>query len=334
MAINIARRKFIAALGGTAFAWPFAAHAQQADLVRRIGALTLFAQGDLEGQANAAAFVQGLGALDWHEGSNLLIDWRWAGGVPALFERYAVELVALDPDVLFAVGTPTVEALRRQTSTIPIVFVQVNDPVGQGFVASLTHPGGNITGFSIYDAPLAGKWLGMLTQITPPVARVAVLYNPAVAPEPDLTLRAVEEAARSLTVAVQAAPCRDDAEVTAIMAELARQERGGLLVLPDSFTVVHRDAIVALAAQHRLPAVYAYRIIPAAGGLMSYGVDLKDQFRRTATYVDRILRGAKPADLPIQAPTKFELAINLKTAKALGLTVAPSLLATADEVIE
>ena len=231
-------------------------------------------------------------------------------------------------------GSPAVEALRRQTSTIPIVFALVTDPVGQGFVASLARPGGNITGFSAYDPPMAGKWLGMLTQITPPVARVAVLFNPATAPYAGLMLRAIEDAAPSFAVTVRAAPVHDDAEIEAMMAGLAREERGGLLVLPGAFTNVHRDAIVALAARHRLPAVYPFRFFATIGGLMSYGIDHDDLFRRAAAYVDRILKGAKPGDLPVQRPTKFELVINLKTAKALGITVAPSLLATADEVIE
>jgi putative ABC transport system substrate-binding protein len=264
--------------------------------------------------------VQGLGALNWHEGGNLHIDWRWSGGDPALFERYAAELVALGPEVLFAVGSPSVEALRRQTSTIPIVFVQVVDPVGQGFIASLAHPGGNITGFTLYDAPMASKWLGILTQITPPVARVAILYNPATAPYAGWLLRAIEAAASSIAAAVRAAPVNDDAEIEAMMAGLAREGRGGVLVIPSAFTIVHRDTIVALAARHRLPAVYPYRFYTAAGGLMSYSVDLNDEFRRSADYVDRILKHAKAADLPVQLVAKFELTINLKSAKALGIT--------------
>jgi putative ABC transport system substrate-binding protein len=214
------------------------------------------------------------------------------------------------------------------------VFVAVADPVSQGLVGSLPRPGGNITGFSIFDPPMAGKWLAMLTQITPPVARVAVLFNPATAPFAGLMLRVIEETARSLAVAARAAPCHDDAEVEARMAGLARGERGGLLVLPENFNIVHREVIITLAARYRLPAVYPYRFFTAIGGLMSYGIDPDDLFRRAASYVDRILKGAKPADLPVQNPSKFELVINLKTAKALGLTVAPSLLDNAEEVIE
>ena len=212
--------------------------------------------------------------------------------------------------------------------------MQVADPVGQGFIASLAHPGGNITGFNLYDAPMASKWLGILTQVTPPVARVAILYNPATAPYAGWLLRAIEAAASSIAVTVRAVPVNDDAEIEAMMAGLAREGRGGVLVMPSAFTIVHRDTIVALAARHRLPAVYSYRFFTAGGGLMSYSVDLNDEFRRTAAYVDRILKGTKPADLPVQVPTKFELVINLKTAKALGITIAPALLDNADEVIE
>jgi putative tryptophan/tyrosine transport system substrate-binding protein len=328
------RRTVLAGIAAALASGPLVARAQQRDGMRRLGVLMPNLANDPEAEARAAALVQGLDAFDWHEGANLRIEWRWAGGDPALFERYAAELVALGPEVLLASGSSSVGALRRQTSTIPIVFVMVSDPAGQSFVASLARPGGNITGFSQYDPPMAGKWLGMLTQITPPAARVAVLYNPATAPYAGLMLRAIEEAAPSLNVAVRAAPVHDDAEIAAMMAGLAREVRGGLLVLPDAYTAVHRDAIVALAARHRLPAVYPYRYFAADGGLMSYGIDLIDQFRRSAAYVDRILKGAKPGDLPVQAPTKFDLAINVKTAKALGVTVAPALLATADAVIE
>lgn len=247
--------------------------------------------------------------------------------------RYAAELVALDPEVLLADTTPSLEALRRQTRTIPIVFVNVADPIGQGFVASLARPGGNITGFSAFDAPMASKWLGMLTQIIPPIARVAVLFNPATAPFAGLMLRAIEEAAPSFAVTVRAAPVNGNSEVETMMAGLAR-EHGGVLVLPTVFTMSHRDAIITLAAKHRLPAVYPYPFFAAEGGLMSYGLDIVDQHRRAADYVDRILKGAKPGDLPVQLPTKFELVINLKTANALGLAVPDKLLALADEVIE
>jgi putative ABC transport system substrate-binding protein len=328
------RRTVLAGIAATLAPDARVAQAQPRNGMGRLGVLIGRRADDPGGQALAAAFLQGLGALDWHEGGNLRIDWRWAGGDPALFERYAAELVALGPEVLLAAGGPPVEALRRQTNTIPIVFTLVNDPVGHGYVASLAHPGGTITGFSLYDAPMAGKWLEMLMRITPSVARVAVLYNPATMATASLMLRSIEDAARTFGVAALAAPCRDDAEIEAMMADLAREERGGLLVLDDPFAIAHRDAVVALAARRHVPAVYPLREFAAAGGLMSYGTDLTDLFRRSASYIDRVLKGEKAGDLPVQQPTKFELVINLKTAKALGVTIAPSLLATADDVIE
>jgi putative tryptophan/tyrosine transport system substrate-binding protein len=328
------RRVVLAGIAAAFAPGRLAAQAQQQDGVRRLGVLMGFRANDPEGQAAAAALSRGLGALDWKEGGNLRIDWRWGGGDAALDERYASELVALGPDVLLVQGSAPIKALRRQTSTVPIVFVNTADPVGQGFVASLAHPGGNITGFSVYDPPMASKWLGMLTQITPPVARVAVMFNPATAPYASLMLRAIEDAAPTVALTVRAAPCRDDAEIGTMMAGLAREERTGLLVLADGFNNAHRDAIVALAAQYRVPAVYPFRFFVAAGGLMSYGIDISDLFRRSADYVSRILKGANPGDLPVQNPTTFELVINLKTAKSLGITMAPSLLVGADEVIE
>jgi len=312
---------------------PLVVQAQSHDGMRRLGVL-MGGSDDPLGQARAAALVQGLGALNWRDGGNLRIDWRWAGGDPALYGRYAAELIALDPEVLVAWGSPSVAALRRQSSTIPIVIVNVTDPVGQGFVGSLAHPGGNITGFTDYDPPMAGKWLGMLTQMIPPVARVAVLFNPATTPFAGLMVHVIEESAPSLGVAVRAAPCHNDAEIEAMMAGLAHEERGGLLILPENFNIVHRDTIITLAARYRLPAVYPHRFFTESGGLMSYGIDPPDLFRRAASYVDRILKGAKPADFPVQNPNKFELVVNLKTARALGITVAPSLVATADDVIE
>jgi len=329
----MSRRDFIEFAAGAAVGLPLAAQAQPRDGMRRIGVLMGIGANDPDAQPRTAAFLQALGALGWKEGDNLRINWRWAGDDPALYERYASELVALGPEVLLTMASRGVEELRRQTSTIPIVIVNVGDPVRQGFVASLARPGGNITGFSNFDPPMAGKWLGMLTQITPPVAHVAVLYNPATSPAGAM-LPYIEEAGRSLVVSVRAAPVRDDAEIEAMMAGLAGEEHGGLLVLPDPFTAAHREAIIALAARYSLPAVYPFRFFTAAGGLMSYGVEIEDVYRRSAAYVDRILKGAKPSDLPVQMPTKFQLVINLKTAKALGVTTPPSLLAGADEVIE
>jgi len=330
----ISRRDFINLAAGAAVGLPLAAQAQPRDGMRRIGVLMTTLANDPLGQERAAALVQGLGALGWKEGGNVRIDWRWAGGDPALFERYAAELVALGPEVLMANASSSVVALRRETSTIPIVFMNVGSPVEQGFVESVARPGGNITGFRNSDPPMAGKWLGMLTQITPPVTRVAVLYNPAAGSPAGQMLPYIEEAGRSLAVSVRAAPVRDESETEAMMAGLTREQHGGVLVLPDPFTGGHHDAMIALAARYSLPAIYPFRFLTAAGGLMSYGVDIEDVYRRLAAYVDRILKGAKPSDLPVQMPTKFQLVINLKTAKALGVTVPPSLLAGADEIIE
>jgi putative ABC transport system substrate-binding protein len=328
---QLKRRDFITLLGGAA-AWPLAARAQQPGQLRRLGVLIGVSGPD--GQARAAALVRGLAALNWHEGSNLRIDWRWAGGNTALYERYAAELVSLGPDVLLAQGSLPITLLRKHTSTIPIVFTIVADPLGQGFVASLARPGGNITGFSSFDPQMAGKWLEMLTQISPPVARAAVLFDPKTALYAGLMLREIEAAARSLAVAVRGAPCSDYSEVAALMAGLAREEHGGLLVLPGAFTDTHRVEIAILAARYRLAAVYPTREFVVSGGMMSYGIDNIDMSRRAAEYIDRILKGAKPADLPVQQPTKFELMINLRTATALGFGVPATLLARADEVIE
>jgi putative ABC transport system substrate-binding protein len=286
------------------------------------------------GQTYTASLTQGLRALDWREGGNLRVDWRWTGGDPALFDRYAAELVALGPNVLLAQGSPSVIALRRNTNTIPIVFTMVTDPIGQGFVENLARPGGNVTGFSDFNSLMASKWLEMLTQVAPPVTRVAVLYNPATAPYAGQMMDAIEDAAHSLAIGVQTAPCHDDAEIQSVIAELAREQRVGLLILTDLFTIVHRDTILASAAQHRLPTVYFSRSFTVAGGLMSYGTDYADLFLRSAAYIDRILTGTSPRDLPVQQPTKFQLVINLKTAKARGINLSTTLLAIADEVIE
>src|SRR5262245_11321514 len=329
--VHATRRQLITLLGGAAVG-PLAASAQQPGQLRRLGVLIGVSGPD--GQARAAALVQGLGALNWHEGRNLRIDWRWAGGEIARYERYAAELVALGPDVLLAQGSLPITLLRRHTSTIPIVFTIVADPLGQGFVETLARPAGNVTGFSSFDPQMTGKWLEMLTQISPPVAHVAVLFDPKTALYAGLMLREIEQAARLLAVAVRAAPCSDYAAVAALMAGLAHEERGGLLVLPGTFTITNRFDIIVLAARYRLAAVYPTREFVVSGGMMSYGIDNIDVARRAAEYVDRILRGANPADLPVQRPTKFELVINLRTAKTLGFEVPPTLLAGADEVIE
>ena len=328
------RREFVG-LAGAAAAWPWRASAQPRDGKRRLGVLMGgVLENDPEGQAWAAALVQGLGALGWRDGGNLRIDWRWAGGELALFERHATDLVALGPDVLLCAASPAVRALRQRTATIPIIFAVIVEPIVQGFIESMARPGGNITGFSAYDPPMAGKWLEMLTQVKPPVTRVAVLHNPATTPYAASMLQTIETSARSLAVTVRAAPVHDTSEIETKMAALASEQSSGLLVLPSAFTVTHRNAIIAAAAAHRVPAVYPFREFATSGGLMSYGVNHPELFRRSASYVDRILKGDKPGDLPVQAPTKFELIINLKTAAALGVTFTPSALGTADQVIE
>src|SRR6266481_5605283 len=326
----IRRRAVLAGIAGTLASRPLAAQPREG--MRRLGVLMANRAGDSVAKAYIAALTKGLHALDWRERGNLRIDWRWTGGDPALFDRDAAELVALGPDVLLAQGSPSVVSLRRKTSTIPIVFTMVSDPIGQNFVESLAHPGGNVTGFSDFNPLMAGKWLEILTQMTPPVARVAVLYNPATAPYAGEMMRAIEDAAPSFAVAVHAAPCRDDAEIEAMMAELAHEGRGGLLVLTDLFNIVHRDVILRAAALHRLPAIYFARSFALAGGLISYGIDYPELFLHAAVYLDRVLKGTSPRDLPVQQPNKFELVINFKTAKASDITIATALLATADEV--
>jgi putative ABC transport system substrate-binding protein len=320
------RRGLLALLGGT-LALPLRAAAQP-DGPRRLGVLTVTAADDAIGQTRSVALTDALVTLGWKD--NLQIDWRNGGGDRATIARMASELVALDPDVLLAVGTPSVEELRKRTTTIPMVFAVITDPVGQGFVQNLARPGGNITGFTDYDGPMAGKWLEMLAQITPPVRRVAVVYNPATAPFAGLMLGTIEDAGRALGVTVEAAPVTDDASIAA----LASRKEGGLLVLPDFFTLANRVGLLSAVAAARLPAVYWSRAFVEDGGLMSYSTDSTEQLRRAASYVDRILRGARPGDLPVQNPTKFELTINLKTARGLGITVPEAMLALADDVIE
>lgn len=326
------RRQFIAMAAG-AVSLPFAARAQQGG-PRRLGVLMGSAESDPLAQRYAAALTDGLAARDWRANDTLRIDWRWTGGDPALFDRFAAELVALRPDVLVAQSSPAVAALRRATGSIPIVFTMVSDPLGQGFVASLARPGGNVTGFTDFDPLMAGKWLELLTRITPPVTHVAVLYNPATTPYAEVMLRAIVDAAPSSGVTATAAPCRDAAEIEAMMAALAHAPRGGVLALTDIFNIVHRDVIVAAAIRHRLPVVTSAGAFTAAGGLMSYGFDFADLFRRAAGYVDRILKGAQVRDLPVQLPIQFKLEVNLKTARSIGITIDDATLATADEVIE
>jgi ABC-type uncharacterized transport system substrate-binding protein len=328
------RRDFITLLGGAAAAWPLAAHAQQPDRMRRIGVLMSLAESDPEAQARVTAFLQGLQTLGWAEGRNVRIDIRWAASDASLMQQFARELVELQPDLILSHNTPTTASLLRQTRTIPIVFVVVSDPVGSGFVASFPRPSGNVTGLTNIEPTMAGKWLELLKEIAPIVARVALLFNPATAPYAEYYLGPFKAAAASLALEMIAAPVRDTSELESAIAAQARAPNGGLVVMTDSFLVAHRAEITSLAARHRLPAVYPFRFFVELGGLLSYGNDLFDSFRRAATYADRILKGATPNELPVQAPVKFELVINLKTAKALGLEIPPTLLARADEVIE
>ena len=329
------RREFLGALGSAAAGWPLAAHAQQLDRVRRIGVLIPFAESDAEAQAQVTAFREGLQQLGWTAGRNVQFEYRWTAGEVGRIRTFAKELVELQPDVILARTTPVTAALLQETRTIPIAFVVVSDPIGEGFVASLARPGGNVTGFTNVEASLGGKWLELLKGIAPRVDRVAVMFNPKTAPGGGLYyLRLVEDAAESIAVKVIAAPVQDAAEIERAIDTFTREPNGSLLVLPDVTAAVHRELIIALAARHRLPAVYNNRYYVTSGGLVSYGVDLVDLYRRAAAYVDRILKGAKPSDLPIQAPTKFELVFNLKAAKAIGLTIPVPFLLRADEVIE
>jgi ABC-type uncharacterized transport system substrate-binding protein len=332
MAIHIRRREFLGVLGGAAAAWPLAARAQPDERIRRIGVLMYLAADDAEGQARLAAFAQALEQLGWSDGRNLRIDTRWAKADD--IGKHAAELAALAPDVLLAAtGTATVAPLLQATRTVPIVFVSVIDPVGAGFVASLAQPGGNATGFTIYEYSMSGKWLELLKEIAPRVTRAAVLRDPAVASGSG-QFGAVQIVAPSLGVGVSPVDVRDAGEIERAVTAFARESNGGLIVTGSAFGIVHRKLITTLAARHKLPAVYSSRFYVTAGGLISYGPDTIDPFRRAAGYVDRIFKGEKPADLPVQAPTKYELVVNLKTAKALGLDVPATVLARADEVIE
>jgi ABC-type uncharacterized transport system substrate-binding protein len=329
------RRDFITLLGGATVTLPLAARAQQPDRVRRIGVLMGYADSDPDAQAWYAAFREALQRLGWTEGRNAQIDTRWATPDDVESMRHlAKEIVAPQPNVILSSTTPPTIALLEQTHTIPIVFAIVADPIGSGFVANFARPGGNVTGFIFTEPTMAGKWLELLKGIAPRMARVAMVFNPVSAPYAEYWLTPLKAAAPSFAVEAIPAPVRDRSELESIIATQARESNGGLIVMPDSFTDAHRVEITSLAARYRLPAVYPFRIFAEVGGLLSYGVDRTDNFRRAATYVDRILKGEKPADLPVQAPMKYELVINLKTARALGLTVPDTLLARADEVIE
>jgi putative tryptophan/tyrosine transport system substrate-binding protein len=331
---QLRRREFIALIGSVAAAWPLAAHAQQPERMRRIGILMSLAESDPEAHARVAAFRKELQTLGWAEGRNVRIDIRWAASDPALMQEFAKELVALQPDLILSHNTPTTASLVQQTRTIPIVFVVVSDPVGSGFLASFARPGGNVTGFTNIEPTMAGKWLELLKEIAPSVARVALLFNPTTAPYAEYYLTPFKAAAALLALEMIAAPVRDTPELESAIAAQAGAPNGGLVVMTDSFLVAHDAEITSLAARYRLPAVYPFRFFVEHGGLLSYGNDLFDNFRRAATYADRILKGATPKELPAQATVKFELVINLKTSKWLGLNIPVALQQRADELIE
>ena len=327
------RREFITLLSGVATAWPFMARAQQPDRMRRIGVLLPGTADDAEYQARRAAFLQALQQLGWSDGGNVLIDTRWAAGDPNVIRKYVGELIALAPDVILTAGSATMGPLLQATRTVPIVFTTVLDPVGAGFVDSLAQPGGNATGFIAFEYGLSGKWLELLTQIAPGLTRVAILRDPAIAAGIG-QFAAIQSVAPSFGVELRPIDVREVGEIERAIAAFARFSNSGLIVTASSGAAIHGDLIIALAARHKLPAIYGDLHFVTGGGLISYGPDRIDQYRRAAAYVDRIFKGEKPADLPVQAPTKYELAINLKTAKGLGLTVPHTLLARADETIE
>jgi putative tryptophan/tyrosine transport system substrate-binding protein len=327
------RRDFIRAIGGSAIAWPLVARAQS-ERVRTVGVLMSTREEDAEGQARVSLLRQGFNDLGWSEGRNIHFDYRWAGGDAARAKANAAALVSQKPDVIIANTTLSLAAVRDETSTIPIVFVVVGDPIGQGFVSSLARPGGNITGFSAFEFAISGKWLELMKEIAPEVRRVAFIFNPKAGPYAEKFVQSIEPLAPSFGINLTVSPIQDAAETEHAAVAVSGEPKGGLIVNPDGFTGANRGLIVSLAARYRLPAIYPYRFYAADGGLLSYGHDNSEPFRRAPAYVDKILKGASPGDLPIQQPTKFELIINLKTAKALGLTIPPQLLDRADELIE
>jgi ABC-type uncharacterized transport system substrate-binding protein len=326
------RREFMKFLGGAAATWPVAAGAQQSDRARRIGVLMGIGEDDPEAKPRAEALQIGFKELGWTE-DRIHLDYRWTGGDPDRMRLFAKEIVELKPDVIIAHSTPAVNALRQLTSTLPMVFVLIADPIGSGFVASLAHPGGNLTGFMNVDAPMAGKWLELIKEIAPNVKQVALIFNPRTSPYQSY-LHSFDESAPKLGVQAIATPVLDAAEVERAISTLGQRPDGALFVVPDVFVQVHRELIIRLADQYRLPAVYPYRFFATSGGLMSYGIDTVIVFRQAASYVDRILKGTAPADLPVQAPAIFKLVVNLKAAKTIGLTIPESFLLRADEVIE
>jgi putative tryptophan/tyrosine transport system substrate-binding protein len=329
----VKRREFITFLAGTAVAWPLATRAQRGERMRRIGAMMLLAENDPQQQEWTAAFLQGLQQAGWVDRRNVQIEYRWGGGDSVRARRYAAELVALAPDVILAPGSASLGPLIQATRDIPLVFVHLPDPVGAGFVDSLAKPGGNVTGFLLFEYGISAKWLELLKQIAPEVTRVAVIRDPAITAGIG-QWSAIQATAPSLGVEAVPVNVRDATEIERTVAAFARSSNGGLIVTGSALATSHRDLIIGLAAQHKLPAVYYERLFVTAGGLISYGADLSDQYRRSADYVDRILKGEKPADLPVQAPTKFEMVVNLKSAKALGLDLPTAVLVRADRVIE
>jgi putative ABC transport system substrate-binding protein len=329
------RREFITLLGGMAAAWPLAARAQQqSQRIRRVGVLMAVAESDADVRSGVAIFQQSLQELGWRDGRNIRIDYRWGDANPDRIQALAKELAGLQPDVLVAHSTPSAKGLLQATRSIPIVFLTVTDPLGQGLVASLSHPGANITGFSVFEFSLGTKWVEVLKQIAPGTRRVTAIFNPDTAPYYEMYLRSIEAATSAIAVKLIAVEVHSEDDISNVIRKVGKEPDGGLFVLPDSHNVVHRKRIIELAAEYRVPAIYYFRYFASDEGLISYGPDEMDLFVRAASYVDRILKGTSPSDLPVQQPTKFELVINLKTAKALGLSVPDRLLALADEVIE
>jgi putative ABC transport system substrate-binding protein len=328
------RRDFISFIGGAAAAWPLGALAQQSERIRQIGILMAFSESDAEAQSWAAGFREELGKLGWTEGHNIQIDTRWATADIESLQRSAKQLVALQPDLILTGSTPATAAMRQQTNTIPIVFAMVGDPVGSGFVASLLRPGGNLTGFVPIENSLGSKWVELLKEVAPRIVRVALVFDPVMEPFTSYYVDPFKAAAAFLGMEATVAPVYDMTSLERVVATSAREPNSGLVVMPDAFTIGHHEDITSSVARYRVPTVYPFRIFAEVGGLVSYGSSALDEFRRAASYVDRILKGAKPADLPAQQPTKFELVVNLNTAKGLGLAVPPALLARADEVIE
>jgi putative ABC transport system substrate-binding protein len=328
------RRSFLNLLGGAAAAWPLGAMAQQLSVIRRIGVLISIGESDAEGQAFVAAFREGLQRLNWTEGRNLRIDYRWGAANVDSIRRFAKELVALQPDLILSQSTVTTESVLQESRTIPIIFTSVSDPIGAGFIANLARPGGSVTGFLTIEDSMAGKWLELLREIAPHVRRVAFMYNPETAPFAEYYLSAFKSAAASVAVEAVAAPIHAPTELEPVIADQARVPNSGLIAMPDTFMITRRVEVISLANRYRLPAIYPFRYFATDGGLLSYGSDQVDNFRRAAIYADRILKGIKPSELPVQAPVKFELVVNAKTAKALGLEVPSSFYWRADEVIE